>query len=157
MRPALPTTPRVSVPRGWPQRLGAAVALLLLLALLGGGVSLWRLTGTGPHYWALDDAGWRQAAALPESSGTQQPRRNMAYAAQDWLEAERPFRAQVHGRLGSGDAFPAPDTEAYRVGCGFTAARCDTDDWLVVRYDVGGRVAETRFEPAGGRPAPGAE
>ena len=134
---------------------GAALGLLLLAGLLTAGAVLWRLSGSGPSYRALDTALWQQAAAAP--AGEDYPRRHMAYAAQDWLDAEHPTATQVHRRLGPADAHPAPDTEAYRVGCGFTAPECRAEDWLLLRYAADGRVEETSFQPAGVLPPSAAE
>ncbi|MDO4264540.1 MAG: hypothetical protein Q4C67_10120 [Deinococcus sp.] len=125
--------------------------LLLLLALVGGALALWQLSGSGPNYQSLDAAAWRQASA--GAPPVANPRRHMAYAAQDWLEAQEPARFQVYNFLGPADAFPADSTEAYRVGCGFTSPGCKTEDWLVVQYGADGRVASTAFQPAGYLPA----
>ncbi|GHF97664.1 hypothetical protein GCM10017783_06940 [Deinococcus piscis] len=130
---------------------GAFVALLLVLGLLTAGLTLWRLDGTGPNYKPLDFVAWRLVS--PVSAPLTHPRRDMAYAAQDWLEAKHPDRSEVYSLLGPADAFPAASAEAYRVGCGFTAHGCQTEDWLVVEYGADGRVVSTAFQPAGYLPA----
>ena len=128
---------------------------LLVLGVLVSGFCLWQLSGSGPQYRPLNSAVWRGAdvATAPDAN----PRRDMAFAAQDWLEARHPARLQVYTLLGPADAFPAAMTEAYRVGCGFTAPGCETEDWLLVRYGGDGRVVATTFQPAAYLPAAGSD
>lgn len=137
----------VSVPISWPQWAGVAGLILLVVCVLAGGTALWQLSSDGPNYRTLDAAAWRQVQ--PAVSGMQaNPRRHMAYAAQDWLEGQAPARFQVFNLLGPADAFPEAGAEAYRVGCGFTAPGCAAEEWLVVRYGPDGRVASTAFQRA---------
>ena len=147
-----PTT-GVSLPRTRRSRL--TQGLLALAVVLSGwaGAGVWQLSHVGPSYRFLDDRAWQAATTTDAATLQAHPRRDMAYAAQDWLEGTRPARFQVLNRLGTADAVLEPGTEAYRVGCGFTVTTCEQEDWLLVRYGEDMRVEQTYFQPAVGLPS----
>lgn len=136
------------------QRMGAALLLALPLGAMTAGAALWQISGQSPAYRPLNAAVWQEAAGEDEGqkAPAEHPRRPMAYAAQDWLDAEHPTREEVEGRLGEADAQglpaaqPGATAEAYRVGCGFTGGGCEAEDWLVVEYSAGGEVVGTSFQ-----------
>lgn len=133
--------------------IGLAAVSISLLGVAAGGAGLWQLNSQSPAYRPFVATEWKRGANLsPGALPAEHPRRHMAYAVQDWLEAEHPARFQVQNRLGLPDLRPQPDTEIYRVGCGFTGPGCQNEDWLVVQYGVDGRVEGTAFERASAAP-----